>query len=99
ELLAHDAGKVDVEALRIAVRAGEVERRIVGLGEKADGVEARQIGPLRPPPRIPEARNLHDGIGYVALGMRLLRRVRRQQDQQRERATEERQGRPWRQSR
>ena len=59
ELLAHHARQIDVEALRVAVRAGEIERRIVGLGEETDHADARQIGFLRPAPRIPEAGHAH----------------------------------------
>ena len=47
--------QIDVEAGRIAVGAGEVERRIVGFGEKPDHGEAGQIGPVRTPARVPEA--------------------------------------------
>ena len=40
--------------------AGIIERRIIELGEEADGADARQIGPFRPPAPIPEAGD-HDG--------------------------------------
>ena len=63
ELLAHHAGEIDVEALRIAVRPGEIERRIVDLGQEADHHHPAEIGPLRPPPRVPEARHLHGRLG------------------------------------
>ena len=59
ELLADQPRQIDVEALRVAVRPGEIERRVVDLGDEADDVDPRHIGPLRPPPRVPESRHLH----------------------------------------
>ena len=55
DLVAQRARQIDIEAGRIAVGAGEVERRIIGLGQEADHGETRQIGPIRPSPRVPEA--------------------------------------------
>ena len=67
DLVAEQSREIDVEAGGIAVRAGEIERRIVGFGQKPDHREARQIGPVGPPPRVPEAghrlrRGLHGGF-------------------------------------
>ena len=59
QLLADHPREIDVEAGRIAVRAGIVERRIVDLGEKADQRDARQVGTLWSPSRIPEAGHGH----------------------------------------
>src|SRR5581483_11083807 len=47
--------QVDMDTHRVAVRTCIVERRIVGLGEKADDGEARQVWPFRAAPRVPEA--------------------------------------------
>ncbi|MGY3295100.1 hypothetical protein ACVWWP_008167 [Bradyrhizobium sp. LM3.6] len=55
DLLTQRAGEIDVEAGRIAVGAGVVEGRIVGLGQETDHGQTRQVRPLRPPPRVPEA--------------------------------------------
>ena len=57
QLLADHPREIDVEAGRIAVGTGVVERRIVDLGDEADQRDARQVRPLRPPPRVPEARD------------------------------------------
>ncbi len=57
DLVADQARQIDVESDRIAVRPRIVERRIVDVGEETDALDAREIGPLRPPARIPEARN------------------------------------------
>ena len=48
ELLAQHARQIDVEALRIPVRPGVIERRVVGLGKEPDDTDARQIGLFRP---------------------------------------------------
>ena len=69
DLLADQPRQIDIEAGGRAIRAGIVERRIIGLGEEADDADARQIGPLRPPPRIPEAGHRHR-IGRRAGGER-----------------------------
>jgi hypothetical protein len=45
------------------MRAGKIERRIVDLGHEADADDAQEIGPLGPPPRVPEARHLHRRLG------------------------------------
>ena len=55
DLFTQQSGQIDVEAGGIAVGAGEIERRIVGFGQKPDHREAGQIGPVRPPSRVPEA--------------------------------------------
>ena len=59
DLLADQARQIDIEAGRRAVGPGIVERRVVGLGQKADDADARQVRPLRPPARIPEAGHRH----------------------------------------
>ena len=74
DLLAQRAGEIDVEAGRIAVGAGVVERRVVGLGQEADHGQARQVGPLRAPPRVPEAGH---GLGGGLAGRGLRRGLRR----------------------
>jgi hypothetical protein len=56
ELLADQSRQIDVEAGRMPVGAGIVERRIVHLGHEADLREAREIGTFRPAFRIPETR-------------------------------------------
>ena len=56
DLVAQQPRQIDVEAGRIAVGAGIVERRIIEVGEETDDLDARQIGPLRPPARIPKSR-------------------------------------------
>ena len=64
DLVAQRARQIDIEAGRIAVGAGEVERRIIGLGQEADHGDARQVRPVRPPPRVPEAgHRLRRGLG------------------------------------
>ena len=55
DLLAKLPRQIDIEAGGIAVGAGEVERRVIGFGQKPDHREAGQIGPVRAPPWIPEA--------------------------------------------
>ncbi len=60
ELLADEPRKLDVEAGRTAVGARVVERRIVEFGQEADLRDARDVGPLRAPPRVPEARHRDD---------------------------------------
>ncbi len=57
DLGAQQPRKIDVEAGGIAVRSGEIERRVVGLGEEADHGDARQVGPVGTPARIPETRD------------------------------------------
>ena len=47
--------QIDVESGGIAVGPGEVERRVIGLGEKPDHRKTGQIGPVGTPPRIPES--------------------------------------------
>ena len=59
DLLANEPCEIDIETGRIAVRADIVERRIIDVGEKADGLDAGQIRPLRTPARIPKARKYH----------------------------------------
>ncbi len=76
ELVAHHAREVDVEALWIAVGSGEVERRIIDLGEETDHAHPRQVRPLRPPARVPEP-----GYANTGLGCRQLRGCRRSPEQ------------------
>src|SRR5205085_12334138 len=74
-----------VEAGRIAVAAGEVERRKVGLGEKPDAGDVRDIRPLRAPARIPETR--HAGgdlqtVGFERQRLGLRARAQRRSEQE-----------------
>ena len=83
DLVAQQPRQIDIEAGGIAVGAGEVERRIVGLGQKPDHREARQIGPVRTPPRVPEAGHGLRGRLGAGLGDGLgLRRAAGQRDRQ-----------------
>ena len=59
DLVADAAGEIDIEAGRVAVLPGIVERRIIEIGQEADGLDARQVGPFRPPARVPKTRH-HD---------------------------------------
>ena len=84
DLFTQQSGQIDVEAGGIAVGAGEIERRIVGFGQKPDHREAGQIGPVRTPPRVPEAghrlrRRLHGGFWR---GLRLRRAAGQRHGQQ-----------------
>ena len=54
DLVAKRARQIDVEASGIAVGPGKVERGVIRLGQKPDHCQARQIGPVRAPPRVPE---------------------------------------------
>ena len=76
ELLADHPRQIDIEAGRRAIRPGIVERRIIGFGEEADDVDARQIRPFRPPPRIPETGH-GQGVGRRCDGWRRGRRALR----------------------
>ena len=58
QLLADQARQIDIEALRMAVSAGVVERRIVILGEEANEGDARKVRPFRTAPRVPETRHV-----------------------------------------
>ncbi len=87
ELLAHHAGEIDVEALRIPVGTGEVERRIVDLGQEPDHADAAEIRPLGTPPRIPEARDLHGRLGPDGLGDGNIRPGRQRRGEQAEAQT------------
>src|SRR5262249_53772228 len=46
-------------ALRVAVRPGKIEERVVGFGEEPDHADARQIGLFRPATRVPKSRHPH----------------------------------------
>ena len=77
DLVADHPRQIDIEACRVAVGAGEIERRIIGLGQKPDHRQARQIGPVRPAARIPEARHrlgssLRAGLGGRCPDLRCL---------------------------
>jgi hypothetical protein len=75
DLVAQRARQIDIEAGRIAVGAGEVERRVIGLGQEPDHGEARHVRPVRTPPRVPEAGHRLRGRldRRAGLGLRLRR--------------------------
>ncbi len=51
----------------MVVGAREIERRKIGLRQEADEIDAAEVGPLRPPARVPEARHLHRAFGAARL--------------------------------
>ena len=56
QLLADRARDLDVEADQRTVGEGEIERRIVVVGQEADRAQRREIGPLEMQVGVPEAR-------------------------------------------
>jgi hypothetical protein len=62
------------ETLGISVRTGKIERRVIGLGQKPDDVDARHVRFFRPTAGVPEARNAHRGVSPCQLGPRTAKR-------------------------